>query len=225
MAQAGLFMAQKFKYIIFDWDNTLADSWDCIHLAMMDCFDKCEIPRAWHDIASTKHHGQGALRSYFPDLFGDKSDKATRIFYEFYEANYRQFVKKIAHSDELMQFLHQHMTNWGVISNKRGDYLRAELTNFGWFQANPELLKLKICGSRDYEFDKPDARLWQLYRQANEIACENQQILYVGDMQVDANFAQNCAIKCAIIGDANIQCDYNFLNLQELRIFLTKYQL
>ena len=54
---------------IFDWDNTLVDSWAIIHDAMNVTLEAMGHPKWSYD--ETRARVRRALREAFPDLFGD----------------------------------------------------------------------------------------------------------------------------------------------------------
>ncbi len=206
----------KKDFILFDWDNTLADSWGVIHNAMMYVFDSLQMPRKWNDIATTKHTGQGALRTYFPYLFGDRVQEATDFFYEYYNQHHAGGVEKLPGANELIDYLYKKSIKWGVISNKRGDLLRKEAETFGWLDRKNPIDIPRFQGSRDCAFDKPQAGAFTHFQEINRAYMGGLKPIYIGDMAVDAEFAQNIGVKAIIIGDKNIKASKNVDNLHEL---------
>src|SRR5260370_38638489 len=66
------------RAILFDWDNTLVDSWATIHEALnflMRAMDKPE----W-SLAETHQRGRLSLRASFPQLFGERWEEAHDIY-------------------------------------------------------------------------------------------------------------------------------------------------
>ena len=66
--------------VIFDWDNTLVDTWPVIHDSMNVTLNKMGCP-LW-SIEETKQHVRRSLRESFPDLFGERWKIARDVFYE-----------------------------------------------------------------------------------------------------------------------------------------------
>ncbi len=71
------------KAVIFDWDNTLVDTWPVIHAALNATLK--EMGHAEWTFEQTKARVRKSMRDSFPELFGDKWEKAGEI----YQAQYR----------------------------------------------------------------------------------------------------------------------------------------
>ncbi|HIM41740.1 MAG TPA: hypothetical protein EYM35_02600, partial [Rhodospirillales bacterium] len=72
------------RAILFDWDNTLVDSWPTIHDALnvtLTAFGK----EPWI-LDETRSRVRKSMRDSFPKLFGDKWRDAGDVFYERYAA-------------------------------------------------------------------------------------------------------------------------------------------
>ena len=69
--------------IVFDWDNTLVDSWPTIHEALSITLQAMGH-EAWR-FDETKARVRHSLRDSFPRLFGDRWIKARDIFYDAFE--------------------------------------------------------------------------------------------------------------------------------------------
>ncbi len=65
MKPAGI---QRPSAVLFDWDNTLVDSWAVIHAALNETFSAMDHP-SWTR-AETEARVRGSLRDTFPDMFG-----------------------------------------------------------------------------------------------------------------------------------------------------------
>src|SRR5207302_10004651 len=70
------------RAILFDWDNTLVDSWATIHEALnflMRAMDKPE----W-SLAETRERVRLSLRDTFPILFGQRWEEAQGIYLDMF---------------------------------------------------------------------------------------------------------------------------------------------
>ncbi|MBZ0325793.1 MAG: HAD hydrolase-like protein, partial [Alphaproteobacteria bacterium] len=74
------------RAILFDWDNTLVDSWPPIHAAMNAALAAMGHP-AWTP-EDTRARVRRSLREAFPDLFGDRWEEARDIFYDSFQAHH-----------------------------------------------------------------------------------------------------------------------------------------
>jgi len=74
------------RAVLFDWDNTLVDSWVMIHHAMTATFNALG-QRPW-TLEECRRNVRQSARDSFPKLFGDRADEATAVFYRTYEADH-----------------------------------------------------------------------------------------------------------------------------------------
>ncbi len=71
------------KAVIFDWDNTLVDTWPLIHHALNTTFARYGQPQ-W-TLDETKQRVKHSLRDSFPAIFGEQWEEAGKD----YQANYQ----------------------------------------------------------------------------------------------------------------------------------------
>jgi hypothetical protein len=68
------------RAVLFDWDNTLVNTWPTIVECYHDTFTRLGL-RPWTaEEVQTRAHG--SLRDVFPKLFGARAGEAERVFYE-----------------------------------------------------------------------------------------------------------------------------------------------
>src|SRR5579884_366854 len=65
------------RAVLFDWDNTLVDSWATIHHALNIVMTAMDMPQ-W-SLAETKSRVRLSLRESFPRHFGARWEEARRI--------------------------------------------------------------------------------------------------------------------------------------------------
>ena len=84
MNQSNGAITRKPKAIIFDWDNTLVDTWEVIHAALVETFTTLgHVP--W-TLDETKSRVAHSLRDSFPKLFGERWTEARRVYLDSYAA-------------------------------------------------------------------------------------------------------------------------------------------
>ena len=174
---------EKPAVILFDWDNTLIDSWQIIHAALTETFVAMG-QRPW-TLEETKQRVQKSLRDSFPSLFGEKWHDAANVFYESFEKLHIQNLKPMPYAHEMLSRAGQLVNVLGVISNKTGKYLRKEVKHLDW-----DKHFIDVIGAGDADYDKPDAAPISLFMQKNAIV-GNPVIWYVGDSDIDIETAQN----------------------------------
>jgi phosphoglycolate phosphatase len=167
--------------IVFDWDNTLVDTWPTIHAALSITFQAMgHEPWTFEETTVRVRH---SLRDSFPRLFGDRWTEARDIFYDAFEGNHIARLAPLEGAAELLEAIIANGIEMAVLSNKTGRYLRDEAAHLGWtgyFKA--------IVGAGDAERDKPA-------RQALEMALEHSShkpgpdIWIIGDAGIDMEVA------------------------------------
>ena len=67
------------RALLFDWDNTLIDSWLALHHAIKATFEA--LGREPWTLDETRARVRASARDSFPILFGAQAEEATAIFY------------------------------------------------------------------------------------------------------------------------------------------------
>ncbi|MCX8515973.1 MAG: HAD-IA family hydrolase [Alphaproteobacteria bacterium] len=144
------------QLILFDWDNTLVDSWNVIHDAMMQTFERLQIKPLWQAKAETQQRGQRSLRDSFPALFGARAEEAKKIYYEEYLALHLREITALTGAGETLALLRDKGIALGVISNKAHPILLTEIAHLGW-----QDFFYGVVGAGLANADKPnDAPFW-----------------------------------------------------------------
>jgi phosphoglycolate phosphatase len=83
-------------------------------------------------------------------MFGDRWPEAREIYYRAFAAQHLEKLQPMAGAADLLYAMHQRGIYLGVVSNKHGQFLRAEADRLGWTS-----LFGAIVGAGDAERDKP----------------------------------------------------------------------
>lgn len=178
--------------LLYDWDNTLADGWASIAAALNAVFAAFAMP-SWTEV-ETKARVRVALRESFPVMFGDRWEHARDIFYDAFAKDHLDHVRAMPGAADAVAA----GTPWpqGVVSNKSGPHLRAEVVRLGWeahFQA--------VIGAGDAPRDKPDpAPIHLALEQLGHKASPS--VWYLGDTALDMRTARAAGVTAVLIGDA-----------------------
>lgn len=170
--------------VIFDWDNTLVDSWPAIMEAINLTRVEFGLP-AWN-LQEIKIHCTRAARDSFPEWFGDKWESAYKFYYEGFDViRKRRAIETLPGAHELLQWLNSQSIPAFVVSNKRGDYLRLEVEKLQW-----QKHFIAVVGAADAPFDKPHrAHVDMALGQGGLTG--NASIWFVGDSETDVLCAKN----------------------------------
>jgi phosphoglycolate phosphatase len=176
------------RAILFDWDNTLVASWGVIHEAMNLTLAAMDHPLWTREETETRV--RASLRDTFPAMFGDRWRDAERVFYNSFAAIHLQHLRAMPGAGEMLAALAGQGLYLGVVSNKRGEYLRREADHLGWtghFR--------KLAGAGDAARDKPAVEHVQLALsdlEGGDLPA-GPDVWFVGDADIDLKCAHNAA--------------------------------
>ena len=173
----------KPRSILFDWDNTLVDSWPIIHDALNVTFATFGL-EPW-SLDETRTRVRKSLRDSFPKLFQDKWEEAGEVFYDRYAAIHVDKLSPIDGAGEMLETLSQSGIYLGVISNKKGDFLRLEAEHLGWDRYFGAMI-----GALDAEKDKPSPEPVDLALKGSGIE-RGPEVWIAGDADIDLECAHN----------------------------------
>ena len=180
--------------ILFDWDNTLVDSWATIHEALNFLMAAMDKP-LW-TIKETRERVRLSLREAFPRIFGERWGEARNIYLDRFRAIHLERLTPLPGRAELLEGLSGEGIFLGVVSNKTGSLLRRETDHIGW-----SALFGSIVGAGDAPLDKPDAAPVRLALRPSGIDT-GATVWLVGDTAVDMECAVNSGCVPVLLGDA-----------------------
>ncbi len=197
----------KPRAVIFDWDNTLVNTWPIIHQALADTF--VEMGREpWTFEQTTQRVGQ-SMRDSFPVLFGDQWQKAS----ELYQANYRkqhlQHLETLPLAEEVLKRVRALGLYSVVVSNKKGPNLRSEVAHMGWNGYFDSLV-----GANDAARDKPHSDPVHMAFEKSGIV-PGPDVWFIGDSEVDLACALETGCTGILYGErAASHADYSQTHYQ-----------
>jgi phosphoglycolate phosphatase len=179
-------MLSKPQAILFDWDNTLVDTWGPIHSAMNKTLEHYNFP-LW-ELEAFKIYSHQSSKSLFLKIFKNQWQEARTFFYEKMSEGHLEQLIILPYAFELLRFLKEKQIPLGVISNKHRDFLKKEIDHLGWqdfFQT--------VVGSGDTMQDKPHPEPLLLALEKMGLS-PSRDHWYVGDTITDwqAAYASGC---------------------------------
>ena len=174
------------RAILFDWDNTLVDSWPTILDALNTTFEAFDMA-PWSMIEA-RERVRHSMRDSFPKLFRDRWEEAGEVFYQRYADIHVKKLRPLAGAEKMLEFLTDAGIYLGVVSNKKGDFLRHEAKHLGWDRFFGALV-----GALDAKKDKPDPEVVDLALADTGIE-RGPDVWLAGDADIDLECAHNA--KC-----------------------------
>lgn len=185
------------KAVIFDWDNTLVNTWPVIHGALFRTFEQYGL-EPW-TLEETKSRVAHSLRDSFPKLFGEGWEEAGKAYQAHYIANHLAELEVLAEAEDVLRYLKEKGVYIALVSNKRGPTLRKEVAHLGW-----EGYFSAAVGSGDVAHDKPHPApvFAALEGSGVEPAAD---VWFVGDTHVDLEIARNTGCTPVLYGDVLVE--------------------
>ncbi len=172
--------------IIFDWDNTLVDTWPTIHTGLVETFIQMgHEPWSLEDIKAGRGGIHRSLRESFPEIFGDRWEEAKKIYHTTFAKIHLERLSPLSGAEDLLKFLVQQDFLVMVVSNKTSKYLRMEIEALQWGHYFHS-----IVGALDAEKDKPDPAPVHLALKGTNIV-PSEKVWFIGDSQTDIQCALN----------------------------------
>ena len=171
------------RAVLFDWDNTLVDSWPVIHEATNAALAAMGRP-SW-TLEQTRARVRRSMRETYPKLFGESWKEARAAFYRRFSAIHLERLAACDGAEALLEALSERGVFLAVVSNKAGDNLRLEVSHLGWNGYFSGLV-----GATDAARDKPAVEPVDLALAAGPLR-RGSHVWFVGDTAVDIECARN----------------------------------
>lgn len=175
------------KALIFDWDNTLVDTWTVIHHALVPTFEAMgHVPWTLEEV---RQRVRGSARDSFPQLFGARAEEATALFYATFESCHLERLTPLPGAERMLAALAAAGLDLGVVSNKTGRYLRLEAEHLGWSRHFR-----RVIGATDAPRDKPASDPVFMALEEGPVG-PGRDVWFVGDTDVD----MQCAVAAGCV--------------------------
>lgn len=187
--------------LLFDWDNTLVDSWRVLH-ATMNATLRAMGHAEWSR-EEAEQRIRASMRDSFPKLFGPRWPDAEKVFYETYERIHIEALRACAGAEDLLAWAAGAGFYLGVVSNKRGVYLRAEARALGW-----ERYFGRLAGAGDAARDKPAIEHVEAALVPGTVSL-GRHVWFVGDTDIDLVCARNAGCVGVLVrGEAPVAGEF-----------------
>lgn len=181
--------------VLFDWDNTLVNNWPVSFYAVNKMLQHYNLPAV--SMGDLKNRPGRSAREAFPEVFGDLWKEASDFYYESYREVHLDMLEPLPDAERILMHLQKMNIPIGIVSNKRSDNLRKEITHLGW-----DAYFRNVVGSYDTPHDKPSPE--PVYHALKNFDLEvGPHIWFVGDNEVDILTAKNAQLTGIFINDSD----------------------
>lgn len=137
------------KYIVFDWDGTLADTYPVISAAYEHTFATLNLPPIPYDevkrITSTLQN-----KDTLGHIFGARKEEAAKAYYDYINKHHTTKLEAMNGAKELLEYCKKHNIKNYLITNKKTQYIAEEIAKLGFTE-----LFDKVVAAGEYAEDKP----------------------------------------------------------------------
>ena len=130
MVQINMKKLPTPRAILFDWDNTLVDTWPLIHSALNMTLRHMDHPEWTYD--RVRSEVKQSMRDSFPVMFGDRWQEAADHYRKSYRSIHLDQITPLPEVEAMLESIARPDVLVGLVSNKQGDTLRMEVEKLGW---------------------------------------------------------------------------------------------
>lgn len=215
-----IFDITHLKAVVFDWDNTLAQSSPPLIYAVNRVLKNYHLP-CW-EVIKQKRNTDLSFRDNFPILFGTNANEAYNQYKQIYLQAVGSMISRTPYALEVLNFFKKRYIPIFLMTSKDRELLEFELP----LLFEPEYFDCIVCG-HEAEKDKPhrDHLMYTLsHCKTNQKICP-QDVLVVGDSTQDSDCAIACGATAVRIGGNKINaCHTNTEHLIYFDSFVDFYQ-
>ena len=182
------------RALLFDWDNTLVDTWVVIHHALNVTLRA--MGQAPWTLEETRVRVRASARDSFPQLFGGRADEAMAVFYETYQREHLSRLRALPGAEAMLADLADGSRYLGVVSNKKGSVLRREAAHLGW-----DRWFGRLVGAEDAVADKPARAAVDLALESSGLGA-GPEVWFVGDTDIDMTCAHAAGCTAILLREA-----------------------
>lgn len=207
--------------VFFDWDGTLVDSYEVLESAHNHT----------REILGFGTLAEGEFASWFGKprdmlynaLYPGKFDEAKAEFEAFYTEHHLNGIRILPGVESLLEAISGHGIPMGVVTNKKADFIKAEIHHLGWGHYFPT-----VIGAGMAEADKPSPAPLLLAIRESELKVPAGSIWMVGDTENDLLCASGAGAVSVLVAPpaeqakvlVHAEADITFKNCVGLQEFL-----
>lgn len=136
------------KVVVFDWDNTLAESRTALVFCVNKILAEYQLPE-WEQAKKLRDNNL-SFRDNFPRIFGEKAEEAYAKYVKIYMENVADMISAFDGTHDVLNFLKEHGVLIAIMTNKDRNLIEFELP----ILFKRELFDKIVCG-HEAKRDKP----------------------------------------------------------------------
>ena len=181
----------KLKAVVFDWDNTLANSGPALKASVNQVLEKYGMP-CW-DVVKLKRDNNLSFQDNFKNIFADKADEAYALYQKIYLRTVQQYIKMMPFAHVVLHYFYKRNIPICLMTNKDRTLLDFELP----ILFEREYFSNIVCGHEAANNKPHDAHLFETLKNITpKQEISPQSVWVVGDSPQDSC----CAFACGALG-------------------------
>ena len=188
---------KDLEVVVFDWDNTLAESRTALVYAVNKVLAEYGL-KDW-EVEKQKRNNDLSFKDNFVNIFGANAEIAYEKYRKIYLQNVDRLISTFPKTCDVLHFFKKHNIRLMIMSNKERMLLEYELP----ILFDPNLFDNVVCG-HEAKKDKPyaDHLLWTIKDVVLKEKINTKNVWVVGDSPQDSMCAQNAGARAIRIGDS-----------------------
>lgn len=182
----------KYKSVIFDLDGTLVDGFDIIYESFnysLRTLGLKEIP-----VREIKKVIGPALSEGFRRIVPENLvEEGVKLYRSYYKERYLERTILFEKVEDILKFLKDNKIIVGLITNKKQNFAK-ELLDYLKISKYFDFIK----GADEGYLPKPDSEIMEDVK--NSFKLSSEEIIYLGDSEIDGVFAKNCNVDFIALG-------------------------
>lgn len=170
------------RYVVFDWDGTLADTYPVIYAAYNHVFKTLGMKPITYDeikkLTSSRDN-----KDTLGVVFGDKKELARKAYYDYIKVHHTDGLQAIPNAKKLLDFCRNNGVQNFLLTNKKRPYLLEELKHLGFTEYFSNIIAAGDLGE-----DKPDPKAVEALFGGNLPDADS--VLVLGDGMADWKVSQ-----------------------------------
>ena len=183
---------KSISAVFWDWDGTLVDSFSFLNSAHNHVRQQFGM-----GVFSEDEFGVyfGKPREIlYRDIYGAENVEEAKEYFETYVTQNHHKILPIDGAERLLDGFHQRGLPMGIVTNKKGRFVQAEIAHHGW-----EHYFKTVVGAGEAEADKPSSAPLLLALEKSNLMLKTSEILFVGDTENDVLCAHEAGANIAFI--------------------------
>jgi len=187
---------KRYSWIIFDLDGTLLNTIEDITDALNYALNQLKVEVQITNENTKNFIGSGAKKLIertlkFCGVDKTKEEEFSKIYFNYYSNHMSLKTNPYPYVKELLEKLKKENVKLGVLSNKpHRDVISCIEKYF------PDTFNY-VSGQKENVRPKPHQEIFETFKKLNNVS--NEDVLYVGDMEIDALFAKNIGVDLCLV--------------------------